>query len=73
MEPTVLAMALGMGVGLVMALTGAGGGVLALPLLVIGLHLSVQQAAPVGLFAVGLTAALGAALAHCWPYGLGSS
>lgn len=45
-----------------MALTGAGGGVLAIPLLVFGLHLPLQQAAPVGLLAVGLAAALGAAL-----------
>ena len=45
-----------------MALTGAGGGVLAIPLLVFGLHLNVQQAAPVGLLAVGLAAALGAGL-----------
>ena len=62
MEATVLALTLGAAVGLVMALTGAGGGVLALPLLVLGLHLTVQQAAPVGLLAVGLAAALGAVL-----------
>jgi uncharacterized membrane protein YfcA len=62
MDPIVLAVALGAGIGLVMALTGAGGGVLAIPLLVFGLHLPVQQAAPVGLVAVGLAAAMGAAL-----------
>jgi uncharacterized membrane protein YfcA len=45
-----------------MALTGAGGGVLAIPLLVFGLQLPVQQAAPIGLVAVGLAAALGAGL-----------
>lgn len=60
MDATLLAVALGMIVGLVMALTGAGGGVLAIPLLVFGLQLPVQQAAPVGLVAVGLAAALGA-------------
>ena len=54
--------ALGALIGLVLALTGAGGGVLAIPLLVFGLHLPVQQAAPVGLVAVGLASALGAAL-----------
>ena len=58
-----LALALGAIIGLVLALTGAGGGVLAIPLLVFGMHLSVQQAAPVGLLAVGLASALGAALA----------
>ena len=62
MEVVALAVALGTFIGLVLALTGAGGGVLAIPLLVFGLHLTVQQAAPVGLVAVGLSAALGAAL-----------
>lgn len=62
MEPTTLAMTLGALIGAVLALTGAGGGVLAIPLLVFGLHLPLQQAAPVGLVAVGLSAALGAAL-----------
>ena len=54
--------ALGALIGLVLALTGAGGGVLAIPLLIFGLHLPVHQAAPVGLVAVGLASALGAAL-----------
>jgi uncharacterized membrane protein YfcA len=62
MDPTLLAVFLGALIGLVLALTGAGGGVLAIPLLVFGLHLPVQQAAPVGLVAVGLAAALVAAL-----------
>lgn len=62
MEPMTLAIALGAIIGAMLALTGAGGGVLAIPLLVFGLHLPVQQAAPVGLVAVGLAAALGAAL-----------
>ncbi len=62
MEAIGVAAALGALIGLVLALTGAGGGVLAIPLLVFGLHLPVQQAAPVGLVAVGLAAALGAAL-----------
>ena len=57
-----MTVALGALIGLVLALTGAGGGVLAIPLLVFGLHLPVQQAAPVGLVAVGLASALGAAL-----------
>jgi uncharacterized membrane protein YfcA len=62
MDSTTLAVTLGTVVGLVMALTGAGGGVLAIPLLVFGLQLPVQQAAPAGLVAVGLAAVLGAAV-----------
>lgn len=62
MDPTLLAVTLGALIGLVLALTGAGGGVMAIPLLVFGLHLPVQQAGPVGLVAVGLAAALGAVL-----------
>jgi len=56
------AFALGAFVGLLLALTGAGGGILALPLLVFALHLSVAQAAPIGLLAVGLAAAMTATL-----------
>ncbi|MEY2843644.1 MAG: hypothetical protein RI920_1681 [Pseudomonadota bacterium] len=52
---------LGAVVGLVLALTGAGGGVLAVPLLVLVLHWPLAQAAPTALLAVGLAAALGAA------------
>jgi uncharacterized membrane protein YfcA len=57
-----VALALGGVVGLILALAGAGGGILSVPLLVFGLHLSIQQAAPVGLIAVGTASALGAAL-----------
>ena len=53
---------LGVSVGLVMALTGAGGGILAVPLLVFGIGMSVAQAGPVGLLAVGMAATLGAGL-----------
>ncbi|HEY0844371.1 MAG TPA: sulfite exporter TauE/SafE family protein [Noviherbaspirillum sp.] len=53
---------LGIAVGLVMALTGAGGGILAVPLLAFGAGLDVGEAAPIGLIAVGIAAALGAAL-----------
>lgn len=52
----------GLAIGVVMALTGAGGGILAVPLLVFGVGFSVAQAAPVGLLAVGLAATMGAAL-----------
>ncbi|MFI4939208.1 MAG: sulfite exporter TauE/SafE family protein [Burkholderiales bacterium] len=53
---------LGLLIGVIMALTGAGGGILAVPLLVFGAHLSMAQAGPVGLLAVGMAAALGASL-----------
>ncbi len=53
---------LGLVVGVILALTGAGGGILAVPLLVFGVHLSVAQAGPIGLLAVGMAAALGALL-----------
>ncbi len=56
------AVALGLAVGLMLALTGAGGGIMAVPLLVFGLGLGVADAAPVALLAVGLAAALGAAI-----------
>ncbi len=50
---------LGAVIGVVLAFTGAGGGILSVPLLVFGLHLSVQQAAPIGLSAVFAAALLG--------------
>lgn len=52
--------ALGALIGLVLAFTGAGGGVLSIPLLVLVLHLPMAEAAPIGLTAVGLASALGA-------------
>lgn len=58
----IIVLALGVAVGIIMALTGAGGGILAVPLLVFGIGLGVSQAAPVGLLAVGMAAALGAGL-----------
>lgn len=54
---------LGFSIGLIMALTGAGGGVLAVPLLVFAAGLSIQQAAPIALMSVALAATLGALLA----------
>jgi uncharacterized membrane protein YfcA len=53
---------LGLVIGVILALTGAGGGILAVPLLVFGAQLSIAQAGPVGLLAVGMAAALGATL-----------
>lgn len=55
-----ITLALGMAVGMVMGLTGTGGGILAVPLLVLVLQLSISEAAPIGLVAVGLAAAVGA-------------
>ena len=54
--------ALGAVVGAILALTGAGGGILAVPLLVFALHLTVSEAAPVGLIAVGSASAFAAVL-----------
>jgi uncharacterized membrane protein YfcA len=62
MDVSFLGLALGAVVGLILALAGAGGGILAVPLLVFGLHLTIMQAAPVGLIAVGAASAFGAVL-----------
>jgi uncharacterized membrane protein YfcA len=53
---------LGLVVGAILALTGAGGGILAVPLLVFGAGISVADAGPIGLLAVGMAAVLGALL-----------
>ncbi|MFC0169982.1 sulfite exporter TauE/SafE family protein [Pseudoduganella danionis] len=53
---------LGFTVGIILALTGAGGGILAVPLLVFGAGLNMAQAGPIGLLAVALAAALGAVM-----------
>nr|WP_255701985.1 sulfite exporter TauE/SafE family protein [Bordetella sp. LUAb4] len=49
-----------MAIGALLGLTGAGGGILAVPALMFGLHLGLAEAAPVALIAVGSAAALGA-------------
>lgn len=51
---------LGMLVGAIQGLTGAGGGILAVPVLMTSLGWTMQQAAPVALFAVAASAAIGA-------------
>jgi uncharacterized protein len=56
------AILLGLVVGIILALTGAGGGILAVPLLVFGAGIGLAGAAPIGLMAVGMAAALGALL-----------
>ncbi|MBC7416391.1 MAG: sulfite exporter TauE/SafE family protein [Herminiimonas sp.] len=60
----ILSVVLGALVGVIAALTGAGGGILAVPLLIVGLHLTLAQAGPIALMATGASAALGALLAH---------
>lgn len=55
-------LALGGVVGLILALTGAGGGILAVPLLLFGTGVEVAAAGPIGLMAVGMAAVLGAVL-----------
>lgn len=62
MEGLLIEGVLGAGVGLVLGLTGAGGAILAVPLLSFFLDLSVAQAAPIGLLAVFLSAGIGAIL-----------
>ena len=59
-DPTIISIAIGLFIGLVLALTGAGGSILALPLLVFGLNLSLTQAAPIALLAVMLASSIGA-------------
>ncbi|HSW13116.1 MAG TPA: sulfite exporter TauE/SafE family protein [Solimonas sp.] len=54
-----MSLVLGILIGLVLGLTGAGGSILAVPLLMAGLGWSLTQAAPVALLAVAGAAALG--------------
>jgi len=54
-----LALSLGGLVGLVLALTGAGGGILAVPALTLGLGWSMTQASPIALLTVASAAAIG--------------
>lgn len=56
----IISSALGFIVGLTLGLTGAGGGILAVPALVLGVGLSMTTAAPIALIAVGLAALTGA-------------
>ena len=60
MDVLIISVFLGALVGIVMGLTGAGGGILAVPLLVFGMHLTILEASPVALLAVCTAAAVGA-------------
>ncbi len=62
MEIQMIGIFLGSITGIVLALTGAGGAIIAVPLLIFGLHLTVAEAAPIALLAVCLSAAIGALL-----------
>ena len=57
-----LSIGLGLFVGIVLALTGAGGAILSIPLLMFFLGLTITQAAPIGLFALMLSAGVAAIL-----------
>jgi uncharacterized membrane protein YfcA len=58
-----MAVILGIIVGAVLGLTGAGGSILAVPLLMFGLGWTLPQAAPVALFAVCASATFGTVVA----------
>lgn len=55
-----LTLAIGVFVGILMGLTGAGGGILSVPLLVFLLHLPISEAGPVALTAITISAGVGA-------------
>ena len=59
---TLISPALGILVGVLMGLTGAGGGILSVPLLVFFLGLPIAEAAPIALCAVALASSVGAIL-----------
>jgi uncharacterized membrane protein YfcA len=59
---TLISPALGILVGILMGLTGAGGGILSVPLLVFFLGLPIAEAAPIALCAVALASCIGAIL-----------
>jgi uncharacterized protein len=60
MESLLLSCLLGSVTGIVLGLTGAGGAIIAVPLLIFGLHLNIAHAVPVALLAVCMSATVGA-------------
>ena len=60
MESFFLTPALGVFIGILMGLTGAGGGILSVPLLVFAFHMPISQAGPIALTAIALSAGVGA-------------
>ena len=59
MQTEILTIVLGGIVGTILGLTGAGGSIIAVPLLIFGLHLTAAQAAPIALFAVAISSLAG--------------
>jgi hypothetical protein len=55
---------LGIVIGILMGLTGAGGGIVSVPLLIFVLHLTIAQAGPIALMAIASASSVGAVLAH---------
>lgn len=51
---------LGLAIGVVLGVTGAGGAILSVPLLTVMLHLNINQAAPIGLFAIAIASMMAA-------------
>jgi uncharacterized protein len=60
MESLFIAPALGVFVGILMGLTGAGGGILSVPLLIFAFHMPISEAGPIALTAIALSAGIGA-------------
>jgi uncharacterized protein len=60
MENLFIAPALGVFVGILMGLTGAGGGILSVPLLIFAFHMPISEAGPIALTAIALSAGMGA-------------
>lgn len=60
MEISLISILLGSVTGVVLGLTGAGGAILAVPLLIFGLHMTVAEAVPISLLSVCLSATIGA-------------
>ncbi|SET07515.1 hypothetical protein SAMN05216326_11131 [Nitrosomonas marina] len=60
METFLISCLLGAVTGTVLGLTGAGGAILAVPLLVFGLHMDMSEAVPIALLAVCISATVGA-------------
>ncbi|CAH1204078.1 putative membrane transporter protein [Candidatus Nitrotoga sp. BS] len=64
MDIQIIEILLGALTGIVLALTGAGGAILAVPLLIFGLHLDIAEATPIALLSVCLAATIGAISAY---------
>ena len=62
MAPEIISIGLGLFIGIILALTGAGGAILSIPLLIFFLHIDITRAAPIGLFALMLSAGVAAML-----------